>query len=119
MSAPLGKIGHGTILSRCATGSGGAFVEVAQILDVNPPKGVADSVETTTYQTINRARTYIAGLIAYGTVTLKVLYARDAAHLQAWEDFKTGNVLWWNVVIPVDAHVDQESTTVDETWEFQ
>lgn len=120
MSAPLGKIGHGTILKRGDAASPENFSEVAQILDVNPPKGSADAVETTTYQTTNRARTYIAGLIAYGVVPLKVLYDRDASHLTLYGDFKSGEVRYWEVVIPANTAVDQEGAgAADETWLFQ
>lgn len=100
MSAPEGTLGHGTLLYRSTDGVTWGTA-IAQILDISTPKGVADDVEVTTHQTTNRARAYIAGLISYGQVPLKVLYkADDSSHGQLWTDFKAGTVLHWKVEVP-------------------
>lgn len=59
-------IGYGTIVSIASDASPEVYEELVEVKEVTPPNEQVDDVEVTHYQSPNRTREYIAGLIEGG-----------------------------------------------------
>lgn len=67
------KIGYGTLYEIWdAAASPPAFVPIAEVFNVTPGAAVADRIDATHYQSPDRRREYIAGLIDNGEGTFEL-----------------------------------------------
>lgn len=72
-------IGLGITLEMADLVSPGDFVAIAEVFNVNPPSQVDDVVEATHYDSPNRRREYIPGLVESGEVSFDMNYIPGSA----------------------------------------
>lgn len=72
-------IGLGITLEMADLVSPGDFAFIAEVFNVNPPSQVDDVVEATHYQSPNRRREYIPGLVESGEVSFDMNYVPGSA----------------------------------------
>lgn len=108
------KIGYGTIYEIWdATASPPAFVEIAEVYNVTPGAAVADRIDATHYQSPDRRREYIAGLIDNGEATFEMNWIPgNDSDVMIRELMTSGEIQEHRVTFPGGARVTYDASII-------
>jgi hypothetical protein len=96
-------IGYGTQVQRGnADGPPETFTNLTEVTAAQPPQDEADEHEVSHFESPNRRKEYIQGMIDSGEATATVNYVPDvyAIQQQLVEDFEAGTIGTWRFVLP-------------------
>jgi hypothetical protein len=101
-------IGWGTQVQRGngdgdpTTGVGETFENITEVTAGQPPQDTADEIEVTHFESPNRRKEFIQGMIDSGEATITVNYQPGVheKHNELVEDFEAGSLKWWRFVLP-------------------
>lgn len=96
-------IGWGSILYRGnADGPPETFTAITDVVAFTPPQEAADEIEVTHFESPNRRKEYIAGLIDAGEASCTINYNPGvySIHDQLVQDFEAGDNHNWMFVLP-------------------
>lgn len=93
---------HGTFVRRGLGTTPETYEKITETTSVEPPEDQADDVEVTTTEADNRRKEFIRGLIDSGEATCTVNYnpSEHPSHVHLREDFASGEVRNWQIVLP-------------------
>jgi len=125
---------HGTQVQRGLGTTPETYEIITEIVSVDPPEDQADDVDVTHTEALNKRKQFIRGLIDSGEASATINYnpAEYPVHVSLRNDFKTGTIRKWRVVLPgametieFDAYVKGlkrnlgsagDALTADITW---
>jgi hypothetical protein len=101
-------IGHGSQVQRGnadgdpVTGVGETFTTITEVTAFQPPQDEADEHEVTHFESPNRRKEFIAGMIDSGEATATVNYNPGAyeSHNLLAEDSESKDLHWWRFIAP-------------------
>ena len=96
-------IGWGSILYRGnRDGPPETFTQITEVTAFQPPQEAADEIEVTHFESPNRRKEFIQGLIDAGEATATINYNPGVheMHDTIVEDFEAGTVLNWRFELP-------------------
>ena len=101
--------GVGTVFNRWdpTSGSAGGWKRIAEINNITGPGMSRDTIDTTTLDTQDGYRTFIAGFRNAGTMTLAMNFTQ-ASYLLMKGDFESNDPVAYQVVLP-----DTEETVIE------
>lgn len=95
--------GVGTIFGRAAS-QAGPFTALAEINSIGGPDKSRSTIDTTSLDTDEGYRTFIAGFRDSGQITLAMNFSRASYELLD-DDFESDDLAWYQIALP-----DSEST---------
>jgi hypothetical protein len=84
------------------TGVGETYANITEVTAGQPPQDVADEHEVSHFESPNRRKEYIQGMIDSGEATCTINYNPGVheIHDTLVEDFEAGTLRWWRFVLP-------------------
>lgn len=96
MSNPFS--GVGTVFGRAST-QAGPFTAIAQINNIGGPDKTRNTIDTTSLDTADGYKTFIAGFRDAGQVTLAMNFTRAGYELLN-DDFESDVAVWYQIALP-------------------
>lgn len=126
-------IGWGSILYREDSASPGSYVQIQEVTAFQPPQTAADEIEVTHFESPNRRKEFIAGMIDSGEATATINFNPSAwpQHDVLADDSESQEKLNWRFTLPgaietidFNAYISafnrqlapSDVVTVDITW---
>lgn len=95
-------LGHGTQLQRGGTLEADPYSGIMEVVAFDPPDEQGDDIEVSHFESPNKQKEYIRGMIDSGTATMSVNWNPTvyASHASLRSDKADGLLRWYKIILP-------------------